>query len=237
VEAASGEWGWRHRAVLNGLGATATFVVAIVVMAAKFTEGAYIVVITVPVLVLLFHSIHRHYQRVASFLEPASPTELAFLRRTSGSAGPTVTAVLFVAQVNELTVRSLYLLENLQPDETQVVTIRGEESGFRKLQDRWSKLGVDIALTPVDSPYREFVRPAVDYVRSLQPGPEHMVIVLIPEFVVEHWWQAVLHNQNALRLKAALLAVPWTVVISIPFHLGAGPPADVQPDGEGITAV
>jgi hypothetical protein len=73
----------------------------------------------------------------------------------------------------------------------------------------------------VDSPFREFIRPAVEYVRSLRPGSKHTVTVIIPEFVVEHWWDNVLHNQNALRLKAALLGVPWVVVISIPFHIGA----------------
>ncbi len=76
-------------------------------------------------------------------------------------------------------------------------------------------------LLVVDSPYREFTRPAVEYVRSLRPGAKHTVTVIIPEFVVEHWWENFLHNQNALRLKAALLGVPWVVVISIPFHIGA----------------
>jgi hypothetical protein len=92
---------------------------------------------------------------------------------------------------------------------------------------------IDVPLVVVDSPYREFVRPAVEYVRSLRPSRQHTVTVIIPEFVVEHWWDNFLHNQNALRLKAALLAVPWVVVISIPFHIGAsgeeGPP-DRSPD-------
>ncbi len=71
----------------------------------------------------------------------------------------------------------------------------------------------------MESPYREFVKPALAYVRSLEPGPDHTVAVVIPEFVVEHWWENLLHNQNALRLKGALYLIPWVVVMSIPLHL------------------
>jgi hypothetical protein len=81
----------------------------------------------------------------------------------------------------------------------------------------------------VDSPYREFIRPAVDYINSLHPGPNHTVTVIIPEFVVEHWWENFLHNQSALRLKGALLGVPWVVVISVPFHVGFGRPDERPP--------
>ena len=89
----------------------------------------------------------------------------------------------------------------------------------------------DIPLHVVESPYRELVRPAVQYVRSLEPGPGHMVVVVIPEFVVEHWWEAFLHNQNALRLRGALFLVPWVVVVSIPFHMGAAEGAKLDKDG------
>jgi hypothetical protein len=90
-------------------------------------------------------------------------------------------------------------------------------------------MGIDVPLRAVESPYREFTRPAVEYVRSLEPGPDHTVTVIIPEFVVEHWWDNFLHNQNALRLKAALLGVPWVVVISIPFHIGVTDAGDIYP--------
>jgi hypothetical protein len=73
----------------------------------------------------------------------------------------------------------------------------------------------------VESPYREFIKPAVNFVRSLEPSPDHTVTVVIPELVVEHWWEALLHNQDALRLKASLLRVPWVVVMSIPLHVAA----------------
>jgi hypothetical protein len=76
-------------------------------------------------------------------------------------------------------------------------------------------------LEVVESPFREFIKPAAAYVRSLEPSPEHTVTVVIPEFVVEHWWETLLHNQDALRLKASLLRVPWVVVMSIPLHIAA----------------
>ena len=89
------------------------------------------------------------------------------------------------------------------------------------LQRTWDEMEIDVPLVVVDSPYREFTRPAVEYVRSLEPSREHTVTVIVPEFVVEHWWENVLHNQNALRLRTALRTLSWVVVISIPLHIGS----------------
>jgi hypothetical protein len=134
---------------------------------------------------------------------------------------PRTTVVLFVSQVNELTARSLALGRGLSPDDFHAVTIGSDPAGVLALQRTWSEMEIDVPLRVVDSPYREFTRPAVEYVKTLKPSRSHTVTVIIPEFVVEHWWENFLHNQNALRLKAALLGVPWVVVISIPFHIGA----------------
>jgi hypothetical protein len=108
----------------------------------------------------------------------------------------------------------------LSPDDFHAVTIASDPVGVLNLQRTWTEMEIDVPLLVVDSPYREFTRPAVDYIKSLNPSRKHTVTVIIPEFVVEHWWENFLHNQNALRLKAALLGVPWVVVISIPFHIG-----------------
>jgi hypothetical protein len=129
--------------------------------------------------------------------------------------------VLFVSKVNELTARSLALGRGLSPDDFHAVTIASDPEHVASLQETWREMSIDVPLKVVDSPYREFTRPATEYVRTLEPGVDHTVTVIIPEFVVEHWWENFLHNQNALRLKAALLGVPWVVVISIPFHIGA----------------
>jgi amino acid transporter len=212
--------GWRRRAVMNGIGALLTGVVTIVVLVTKFTHGAYIVIIAVALLVLAFYRVRRHYLRVAGFLSPQSPEQLERLGRMAVSK-PKTTVVLFVSQVNELTARSLALGRGLSPDDFHAVTIASDPAGVLALQRTWAEMEIDVPLLVVDSPYREFTRPAVEYIRSLKPSRKHTVTVIIPEFVVEHWWENFLHNQNALRLKAALLGVPWVVVISIPFHIGA----------------
>ena len=218
--------GWRRRAAMNAFGALLTGVVSVVVLATKFVQGAYIVLIAGIALILVFSYIKRHYAKVSRFLEPQSEERLARLGRVA-TTRPRTTVVLFVAQVNELTARSLALGQGLSPDDFHAVTIASEHQHVLTLQRHWLEMGIDVPLIVVDSPYRELIKPAVEYVRSLKPGPRHTVTVIIPEFVVEHWWDNFLHNQNALRLKAALLGVPWVVVISIPFHIG-------EPLDEGI---
>jgi amino acid transporter len=211
--------GWQRRAVMNGIGATLTGVVAVVIAVTKFVHGAYIVVIAIIVLIALFYTVRTHYKKVAHFLEPQTPEQLERLGQVAISR-PRTTVVLFVSQVNELTARSLALGRGLSPDDFHAVTIASNPEGVKALQRTWEHMEIDVPLLVVDSPYREFTRPAVEYIRSLRPSANHTVTVIIPEFVVEHWWENFLHNQNALRLKAALLGVPWVVVISIPFHIG-----------------
>jgi len=211
--------GWRHRAIMNAVGGVLTGVVTVVVLVTKFRGGAYIVLIAVVVLIGAFYGVRRHYQRVAGFLEPQSSEELERLGQVAVSK-PRTTVVLFVSKVNELTARSLALGRGLSPDDFHAVTIASDPQSVLDLQRTWQELEIDTPLVVVDSPYREFVRPAVEYIKSLHPGADHTVTVIIPEFVVQHWWENFLHNQNALRLKPSLRGVPWVVVISITFHLG-----------------
>jgi hypothetical protein len=217
--------GWQRRAVMNGIGAVLTGMVTLVVLVTKFVHGAYIVLIAVVVLIAVFYTVRRHYERVARFLEPQSQEELERLGQVATSK-PRTTVVLFVSKVNELTARSLALGRGLSPDDFHAVTIASDPQQGLDLQWTWQEMDISVPLVVVDSPYREFVRPALEYIKSLHPGPGHTVTVIIPEFVVEHWWENFLHNQNALRLKAALLGVPWVVVISIPFHIGASDSGD-----------
>ncbi|HLA82334.1 MAG TPA: APC family permease, partial [Thermoleophilia bacterium] len=216
--------GWKRRAYMNGFGAVATGIVAIMQLTTKFLEGAYLVVIAGVILVSVFYGINSHYRKVARFLEPQSGDRLERLGRIAKSR-PHTTVVLFVSQVNEITARSLSLGKALSADDFHAATVASNPEALARLQHTWEEMEIDIPLKVIESPYREFIRPAVDYVHSLNPSRRHTVTVVIPEFVVEHWWENVLHNQNALRLKAALLGVPWVVVISIPFHIGV-------PDGD-----
>jgi len=211
--------GWRHKAIMNAVGGVLTGVVTVVVLVTKFRGGAYIVLVAVVVLIGVFYGVRRHYQRVARFLEPQGTEELGRLGRVAVSK-PRTTVILFVSKVNELTARSLALGRGLSPDDFHAVTIASDPQSVLDLQRTWQELDIDTPLVVVDSPYREFVRPAVEYIKSLHPGADHTVTVVIPEFVVQHWWENFLHNQNALRLRTSLRGVPWVVVISIPFHLG-----------------
>jgi hypothetical protein len=215
--------GWRWRAVMNGTGASVTAVVSVVIVVVKFPEGAWMVAIAIPTLVVLFWVVHRHYARVARYLEPQTAAQLQRIGALMETE-PKSTVVLFVSQVNQITARSLYFARALSPHQVHAVTIKSDDTRLARLEEQWAEMGVDVPLEVVESPYREFVRPAVQHVRSLEPGPNHMVIVVIPEFVVEHWWEALLHNQNALRLKGALFLVPWVVVVSIPLHISSADP-------------
>ena len=212
--------GWRPRAAMNAFGALLTGVVAVVLVATKFTQGGYIVIGAVPLLVALFYWVRRHYSRVAQVLEPQSEQELEELGLEAGSV-PNSTVVVFVAQVNAMTARALAIGRALSPKDLNVVTISSNPERLLRLRSTWEQMDLGIPLQVVESPYREFVRPAVGYVKSLRPSPSHWVSVVIPEFVVEHWWEQLLHNQDALRLKAALLRVPWVGVMSVPLHMGA----------------
>ena len=219
--------GWQRKAAMNGLGGTLTGVVAVVIAVTKFVHGAYIVVVAIAALIAAFYTVRRHYDRVAHFLQPQSQEHLERLGEMALSRQRT-TVVLFVSQVNELTARSLALGRGLAPDDFHAATIASDPDHVLSLQRTWAEMGINVPLLVVDSPYRELVRPALEYVRSLRPSVNHSVTVIIPEFVVEHRWENFLHNRNAHRLKAALLGVPWVVVISIPFHIAAA-----EEDGEG----
>lgn len=210
--------GWRHRAVMNGVGAAATAVVAGMQMVTKFVQGAFIVLIAGAILVFVLNRINRHYRRVGRILSPA---EIDHPRLYSiARSRPHITVVLFVAQVNELTARAIAMGRAIAPDDFRAVNISSDPDQADRLRQTWKDIELDEPLTVVDSPFREFVRPAVQYIQSLKPSPEHSVTVIVPEFIVEHWWEHLLHNQNAFRLKAALLGLPWVVVTSVPFHIG-----------------
>lgn len=225
-----GERGWRHRMVLNGAGAVLTGVVAVVVMAVKFTHGAFIVAATVPLLVLAFYAVHIHYQRVVEALAPQSAETLLKYQHLAQTA-PTANVVMFVASLNELTVRSLALARSLGGAGLHAVTVATDPERTAQLRRDWDRLGAPVDLQVVESPYRELLRPAVDYVRALVPSSHRPVVVIVPELVVPHWWQMMLHNQDALRLKHALRTIPWVSIVSVPFVLSKGHRPAEQTEG------
>ena len=200
----------RHKQAVNGLGAVATGVVFVVVLVTKFAAGAWIVVVAAPLLFVAMKSVSRHYRGLGARLAPTA-------------AGATLPArihtVVLVSNLLAPTLRALAFAEASNPATLRAVTVEADE-GDDPLGREWSERGVPMPLVVIDSPYRETVRPVLRYVRQLlRENPGDVVSVVIPEYVVEHWWQNLLHNQTALRLKGRLLFEPSVTVTSVPWVL------------------
>jgi amino acid transporter len=201
---------------LNTLGATATAVVLVIVLLVKFTHGAYIVVIAVPILFTLMRGIKRHYDRVAGELRLASTRPVLPARNH---------AVVLVSQLHNPTLRALNYAKSIHPHTLTALYVEVDEEESRKLQRQWEEMGIDVDLKVVASPFREITKPVLDYIRRLhkENGERDVITVVIPEYVVGKWWEQLLHNQSALRIKAFLLFQPGVMVTSVPWHLSSSP--------------
>ncbi|HLP30327.1 MAG TPA: APC family permease [Geothrix sp.] len=209
---------WGLKAVINGTGAITTLVVMIVITTTKFTHGAWVVVLVLPIMVFGFYNIHRHYIRVKSILAGSradfiSPRKNRVVVLVSGIHSGVVQALNYAkviadhGEVEALTVDF--------PDEN------GRDSAaLERLRSDWPRYCEGIPLRSLRSPYRKIVEPIVDELdRMRRVEPEYTITVILPEFVTGHWWANILHNQTAWRIKGTLLMKPKTVVISIPYHL------------------
>jgi amino acid transporter len=207
-----------HRArAVNALGAATTALVLIVVLLAKFTHGAYIVVIAMPAVFLLMKSIQRHYEHVTDELRPG-PAGVGLPSR--------VHAIVLVSQLHAPTLQALAYARATRPSTLVGLTVQTSAQETADLQRQWIERDVPVDLVVLDSPYRDVTGPALDYIAQLRrTSPRDLVAVFIPEYVVGHWWEQLLHNQSALRLKARLLFRPGVMVTSVPWQLRS---ADVQ---------
>jgi len=205
--------GWRHRAIINGTGAVATGVVTVVIGATKFTHGAWIVVLVIPTLVATFMAMRRHYDDVAEQLSLeglAAPPELRH------------TVLIIVGDLHRGVVRAVQYAKTLAAPTVAVraVFVETDPAKTAKLEEKWTRYGLGVPLVILNSPYRSLLRPLVEYLDALQAqGDDHMVTVVIPEFLPSKWWQHVLHNQTALLIKGTLLFRKNTVVVDVPYLL------------------
>ena len=201
-----------HRArAINAFGACFTGVVLVVVMVTKFTHGAYLVVIAIPVLCILMQGIHRHYASVRAELrtEEDEPTLPARIH-----------AIVLISGWHKATQRALMFAKANRPDTLTALTVNVDDAETRALVREWEELDVNIPLKVIESPYREITRPVVNYIKKQrQRGPRDAVNVYIPEYVVGRWWENALHNQSSLRLKGRLLFEPGVMVTSVPWQL------------------
>jgi amino acid transporter len=200
----------RSRAI-NLVGGTLTGAVLAVVLITKFTRGAWIVVLAMPVLYLLMKGIHRHYEQVAEELEPED--EMVPLPSRNH-------AIVLVSKVHAPTLRALSYARATRPHDITALTVNVDPEDSRRLQVEWDRRDLPVPLTIIDSPYREITRPVLEYVRDIRTtSPRDVVTVYIPEYVVGRWWEQLLHNQSALRLKTRLLFQPGVMVTSVPYQL------------------
>jgi amino acid transporter len=206
------EPGWRWRLGVNALGAAATSVVTVVVVISKFTEGAWIPALVIPALVVLFKAIRRHYDRVSRAIRVEPGAKLPVVRHT--------VAVLVGPEVHRGVVQAIAYAKSLRPEHLFAVSVTLDEQQEAYLRRRWDDFGFDVPLETIGSPYREITRPVLQWLDDLDARWDYDVItVVIPEFVVRHWWEQLLHNQSALWLKARLLFRKGTVVTSVPSHV------------------
>jgi amino acid transporter len=211
--AASARRSMRRSQAINLTGAVATSVVLVLVLVTKFVHGAYIVVIAMPLLYLVMVKIRRHYDAVDAEAAP----------RAAGITLPSrIHAVVPVVSINEPTLRTLAFARAIHPDDLTAVTVRVDPEETDRLFAEWVRRDIPLPLTEIESPYRDVTQPLLDYVRSIRRrSPRDVVCVFVPEYVVGHWWEALLHNQSALRLKARLLFQPGVMVTSVPWQLGS----------------
>jgi hypothetical protein len=202
----------RRSMLINGAGAIATGVVAIVFGFTKFIYGAWIVILVIPIIVLMCLGIARHYRRVEAELRP-TPDD------TRAAYTPAEHIVIVpVSTVNKATINAVAYAHALS-SHIVAVHVTDDAAEATHLQKEWEHYDEDANLIILESPYRSLIAPLLSYIDAVQKKrPRALITVLVPEYVPQHWWEQLLHSQTALRLKAALLFRPNTVVTSVPYR-------------------
>ena len=201
-----------HRSrIIIGFGACFTGLVLVIVTITKFTHGAYLVVIAIPILFVMMRGIRRHYDRVAEELTP-DPGGMVLPSR--------IHAVVLVSRLHRPTIRALAYARATRPDTLTALTVAITPEEVRQLESEWDEHDISVPLTLVDSPYRDITGSVLRFIARLhKEQPRDLIAVYIPEYVVGRWWEHLLHNQSALRLKARLLFQRGVMVISVPWQL------------------
>ena len=200
--------------VINGIGFVMTGTVLIIVLATKFTHGAWIVCVMMPALYALMMSIRKHYDQVAQELRLPDDAKSTLPSR--------VHAVVTVSRVHKATWKAVAFARASRPAFLEAITVNVDHQATDELFAEWEKRKIPIPLRALDSPFREITRPIVEYVKSINPGDNDIVIVYVPEYVVGTFWERILHNQSALRLKARLHFIPGVIIASVPYVLESG---------------
>ncbi len=216
--------------VINAVGLSVTGLVLVVVLVTKFLLGAWIAIAAMVVLFALMKGIHSHYEGVSRELVVDEGEDTMLPARTH--------AIVLVSKIHKPTMRAVAYARAMRPTTLEAVTVNVDADETAALQEEWDRRNIPVPLKVLDSPFREVTDPVIEYVRGLRSGsPRDLVTVLIPEYVVGHWWEHLLHNQSALRLKARLLFTPGVMVTSVPWQLASSAGLEERPEGLAPGAV
>jgi len=198
--------------IINSIGFVMTGTVLVIVLVTKFTHGAWMVVVAIPLLMAMMSAIYVYYRKVNDELTLTSSANLSLPSRIHG--------IVLVSKLHKPTMRAVYYARATRPSTLEAITVRVEEEETNALIRDWQELGIPVPLKVLDSPFREITRPILDYVKSIRrESPRDVISVFVPQYVVGHWWEQLLHNQSALRLKSRLLFTPGVMVVSVPWQL------------------
>jgi amino acid transporter len=203
----------RSRAI-NTFGAMLTGLVLVVVLATKFTHGAWVAVLGMVIFYGTMTAIRKHYDRVSEEIAaPEGPSD--------DSIKPSsVHTIVLVSKLHRPTLRALGYAKLMRSGTLEALSISVDPAETKALREDWERRGINVPLKILDSPYREITRPVVEYVKGLRTeNPRDVISIYVPEYVVGHWYEHLLHNQSALRLKGRLLFMPGVMVTSVPYQL------------------
>lgn len=204
--------GWLHKMIINGLGAFCTCVVMIIFAVTKFKDGAWVVIVLTPILVAIFFSIHHHYKHLASQLSLENNPRRGHITRNR--------VIMPIGGVHLGTLEALDYANTLSDDVT-VVHISIDPKETEKIENKWKHWGEGNRLVILNSPYRLFLEPFLDYVEKLSAvvGPNELITIVVPQFIPKHWWTNFLHTRTAETLRKALLHKKNVVITEIPFQV------------------
>jgi amino acid transporter len=212
----------RRSQAINAVGAVLTGIVLVIVLITKFTHGAYIVTIAMPLIFLMMKGVRRHYDRVSEELRVEAKARPEPPSRNH--------AIVLVSRIHAPTLRAVGYAKSIHPQTVEALTVSVDPAETESLREQWEDHDMGVPLIVLDSPYREMTRPVLDYVRNMRrESPRDVVTVIIPEYVLGRWWEQFLHNQSALRLKGRLLFTPGVTVTSVPYLLRSAQPRAHDP--------
>lgn len=202
--------------IINGIGAVLSGTVLLVVLATKFLHGAGFAIAAMVVLYFLMAGVRRHYDAVGRELMLSDDP------REERALPSRVHAIVLVSKIHKPTMRALAYARASRPSFLEAITVDVDPEQTHAIRQEWDRRQIPVPLRSLDSPYREITRPILDYVKDVRARkPRDVLTVYVPEYVVGHWWEHILHNQSALRLKAALLFTPGVMMVSVPWQLAS----------------